>query len=51
MENISKYTDIEVVEVIYGDQVEDMEAAMQEVLDKYPTLDGVFCSNADVAEM
>lgn len=51
VENISKYTDIEVVEVVYGDQVEDMEAAMQEVLEKYPTLDGVFCSNADVAEM
>lgn len=51
VENISKYTDIEVVEVVYGDQVEDMEAAMQEVLHKYPTLDGVFCSNADVAEM
>lgn len=51
LENASKYTDIEVVEVVYGDQVEDMTAAMQEVLDKYPGLDGVFCTNADVAEM
>ncbi|MDO4339156.1 MAG: substrate-binding domain-containing protein [Eubacteriales bacterium] len=49
--NIANYTDIEVVEVVYQDQVEDMEAAMQEVLAKYPTLDGVFCTNADVAEM
>lgn len=49
--NIAKYTDIEVVEVVYSDQVEDMTAAMQEVLSKYPNLDGVFCSNADVAEM
>ena len=51
LENISKYKDIEVVEVIYGDQVEDMTTAMQEVLEKYPALDGVFCSNADEAEM
>lgn len=51
LENISKYSDIEVVEVVYGDQVEDMTEAMQAVLDKYPALDGVFCTNADVAEM
>ena len=24
---------------------------MKEVLEKYPTLDGVFCTNADVTEM
>ena len=24
---------------------------MKEVLEKYPTLDGVFCTNADIAEM
>lgn len=47
----SKYTDVEVLEVIYMDQVEDMEIAMQEVLTKYPKLDGVACLNADVAEM
>ncbi len=51
LDMISNYTDIEVVEVIYQDQVEDMEAAMQEVLEKNPVLDGVFCTNADVAEM
>ena len=51
LENIAKYTDIEVVEVVYADEVEDMTAAMQEVLEKYPVLDGVFCTNADVAEM
>ena len=28
-----------------------MEEAMKEVLDKYPALDGVFCTNADVSEM
>ena len=51
MNNIQKYGDIEVVEVIYSDQVDDMEAAMKEVLDKYPALDGVFCTNADVTEL
>ena len=51
MNNIGKYGDIEVVETIYSDQVDDMEAAMQEVLEKYPTLDGVFCTNADITEL
>ena len=41
MNNIGKYGDIEVVETIYSDQVDDMEASMKEVLEKYPTLDGV----------
>ena len=49
--NIEKYGDIEVVEIVYSDQVDDMEAAMKEVLDKYPGLDGVFCTNADITEM
>lgn len=51
LNNIAKYTDTKVVEVVYADQVEDMTAAMQEVLEKYPMLDGVFCTNADVAEL
>lgn len=51
LEFIANYSDIYVVQVIYQDQVEDMESAMQEVLEKYPNLDGVFCTNADVAEM
>ena len=51
MNNIQKYGDIEVVEVIYSDQVDDMKEAMKEVLDKYPALDGVFCTNADVTEL
>lgn len=51
LNNIANYTDIEVVDVVYEDQVEDMEAAMQEVLEKNPVLDGVFCTNADIAEL
>lgn len=48
---IGNYTDIEVVEIVYQDQVEDMTAAMQEVLEKYPKLDGVFCTNADISDL
>ena len=48
---IANYPDIEVVEIIYQDQVDDMTAAMQQVLDTYPQLDGVFCDNADIADM
>lgn len=48
---IAKYSDIEVVEIVYADQVEDMTAAMQEVLERYPKLDGVFCTNADISEL
>ena len=51
MNNIQKYGDIEVVEIIYSDQVDDMEASMKEVLEKYPALDGVFCTNADITEL
>ena len=48
---IANYPDIEVVDIVYQDQVEDMTAAMQEVLDKNPQLDGVFCTNADVSDL
>ncbi|MDD5803129.1 MAG: substrate-binding domain-containing protein [Clostridia bacterium] len=48
---IANYPDIEVVDIIYQDQVDDMVAAMQEVLDKNPQLDGVFCTNADISDL
>ena len=51
LDNIANYTDIKVVETVYYDQVDDMKEAMKEVLDKYPALDGVFCTNAEVSEM
>lgn len=51
LDYIAKYSDIEVVQVIYEDQVNNMAAAMQGVLEIYPKLDGVFCTNADVSEM
>lgn len=51
VETFSSFTDTEVVEIVYQDQVEDMVEAMQAVLDKYPDLEGVFCTNAEVSEM
>lgn len=42
---------IEVVEIIYQDSVEDMETEMGEVLEQYPDLAGVYCTNADISEM
>lgn len=51
LDNIANYTDIKVVETVYSDQVDDMKTAMKEVLEKYPALDGVFCTNANVSEM
>lgn len=50
-EAIQPYGDIELLEVVFMDEVADMEAAMQEVLHKYPELTGVFCTNADVADL
>lgn len=48
---IANYSDIEVVEIVYADQVDDMTAAMQEVLANTPQLDGVFCTNADISDL
>ena len=39
------------MEIVYQDQVDDMTAAMQGGSDKYPQLDGVFCDNADIADL
>lgn len=51
LKNIGKYGDIEVKDVVYSDQVDDMESAIKGVLDKYTVLDGVFCTNADITEL
>ncbi len=40
-ESIADYPGIEVVQVIYSDQVDDMEAAIKGVLEIYPKLDGI----------
>lgn len=48
---IANYPDIDVVEIVYQDQVDDMTAAMQEVLERNPQLEGVFCTNANISEL
>ena len=48
---IAEYTDMEVVQEVYADQVEDMSAAMQEALAQNPDTAGVYCTNADVSEL
>ena len=50
-EEIAKYPDIEIVEMVYQDEVKDMNAAIQGVLTLHPTLAGIFCSNADMADL
>lgn len=42
---------ITVLDVVYQDEVEDMEAAMEAVLDENPELSAVFCTNADVSDL
>ncbi|MCD7868811.1 MAG: substrate-binding domain-containing protein [Clostridiales bacterium] len=51
LETIESYEDIEVVEVVYQDEVDDMQTAIEEVLEEYPSLGGVFCTNADISEL
>nr|WP_294529272.1 substrate-binding domain-containing protein [uncultured Blautia sp.] len=50
-ESIADYPGIEVVQVIYSDQVDDMEAAIRGVLEIYPKLDGIFCTNGDISDL
>lgn len=47
---IAEYPEMNILEEIYADEVEDMNAAMQEALKKHPEADGVYCTNADVAD-
>ena len=37
--------------MIYSDQVDDMEAAIKGVLEIYPKLDGIFCTNGDISDL
>ena len=48
MEN---YPDIEIIDVIGEDEVEDMKAAMTELLETDSGLTGVFCSDSEMAEL
>ena len=48
---IAEYSEINILEEIYADEVEDMNAAMQEALEKHPDADGVYCTNADMSDL
>ena len=48
---IAGYENMSVVSVLYDDQVENMESAMQDALKCHPDIAGVFCSNAVVADL
>lgn len=50
-ESIADYPGIEVVQVIYSDQVDDIEAAIKGVLEIYPKLDGIYCANGDISDL
>ena len=50
-EKLEEYPDITVIDSIGQDEVEDMSAAMTDILEHTPDLKGVFCSNADMAEL
>ena len=46
-----EYPDITIVSELYTDKVDDMETAMADVLNRYPDLSGVFCTNEDVSDL
>ena len=50
-EALADYEGISIVSELYTDKVKDMSEAMADVLKRYPDLDGVFCTNEDVADM
>ena len=50
-EALADYEGISIVSELYTDKVKDMSEAMADVLERYPDLDGVFCTNEDVADM
>ena len=50
-DKMEEYPEIEIVAAIGQDEVENMAEAMQEILEQTADLEGVFCSNADMAEL
>ena len=48
---LSQYPEIEIADVIYMDQVEDMKGAMEEAMETHTDVAGVFCTNADTSDL
>ena len=47
---MKEYPEIEITDILYEDQVEDMFEAMYQVLEQNPDLAGVFCTNSESTE-
>ena len=45
-----KYTDVQVVQVNYGDGEESIADMLKNTLETYPDLKGIFCTNEDMAD-
>ncbi len=50
-EKLKDYPGVQVAEIIYEDQVEDIRAAVAELLAAHPDLAGVFCTRAEEADL
>lgn len=50
-EKLDDFPDMEIADIIYMDQVDDMETAMQEALETHEDVAGVFCTNADTSDL
>ena len=50
-EKLKEYPDVQVVAVLYEDQVDDIGTAIKELLDNNPGLTGVFCTRAEEADL
>lgn len=48
---LEDYPNMEIAEIIYQDQEEDMKSAMQSVLAEHPEVKGIFCTSAVVADL
>lgn len=50
-EEIRKYPDMEIAGILYQDEEEDMKAAMTDFLDTHEDVEGVFCTNGEMADL
>ena len=50
-ETLKAWPEIEIVRLLYMDEEENMKASISQTLEDYPDLAGVFCTNADSAEL
>ncbi len=51
LDEAKNYPDVNINHIVYQDQVDDIMLAMEQVLTEDLSLTGVFCSNADIADL